>query len=269
MPNTHFQASPMEHVECHAPFYTPPAHESGSETQGRVYRRVDADVRSHVREMWRAALAHCATSSSALCVYAVSIWQASSKSPEAACKMMDVAHWNATFPRYPPTIQSHGWVYGVWYCGTAWTKVTLHGQYPPGFLKRACALFPAATHILHVPSGTVQGPGITVDAKADNARVPQIVALAEHLPFRAQSFDLILSDPPYTPADAAKYQCPPFPIGRFMAEAHRCLIPGGYLGVLHTYYPSYRRAQWSLKGLIAVVTGFSRATRMFSIFQRQ
>ena len=41
MPNTHFQASPMEHVECHAPFYTPHVHESGSETQGRVYRRVE------------------------------------------------------------------------------------------------------------------------------------------------------------------------------------------------------------------------------------
>ena len=82
MPNTHFQASPMEHVECHAPFYTPHVHESGSETQGRVYRRVDADVRGHVLQVSRDALAHRATSSSALCVCSVSPWQASSNAPE-------------------------------------------------------------------------------------------------------------------------------------------------------------------------------------------
>ena len=51
-------------------------------------------------------------------------------------------------------------------------------------------------------------------------------------------------------------------------EAHRVLRPGGYLGILHTYYPSYRRKMWKLRGLIAVVTGFQRATRMFSIFER-
>lgn len=32
--------------------------------------------------------------------------------------------------------------------------------------------------------------------------------------------------------------------------------------------PSYRRQEFKLVGLIAVVTGFSRATRMFSIFEK-
>jgi SAM-dependent methyltransferase len=182
---------------------------------------------------------------------------------------MDVAALNATFPKYPVTMEDKGWVYGVWYCGTAWDKVRLHGQYPPTFLKRALALFPDAKDILHCPSGTLKDvPGITVDAIRDDARDPQIVADAAALPFPDGAFDLILSDPPYTSKDSEIYGCKPFPLGKFMKEAHRTLRPGGHLGMLHTYYPIYRRKTWKLCGLIAVVTGFQRATRMFSIFER-
>lgn len=182
---------------------------------------------------------------------------------------MNVDNCNATFPRYPITMRDKGWVYGVWYCGTSWTRVRLHGQYPPTFLKRALSLFPDAKHILHCPSGTITGPGTTVDMIRDEVRQPQVLASACSLPFADESFDLYLSDPPYTAQDSKKYGCPPYPLGKAMKEAHRVLKPNGYLGVLHTYYPSYRRQMWHLRGLIAVVTGFQRATRMFSVFQKK
>jgi SAM-dependent methyltransferase len=162
-----------------------------------------------------------------------------------------------------------GWIYGVWYCGTSWTKVRLHGQYPGNFLKRALALCPGDLEILHCPSGTVTGPGVTVDAIKDDVRCPQVVADAAALPFKAGRFDLVLSDPPYTAGDSAQYGCKPFPLGKFVKEAHRVLRPGGHLAMLHTYYPAYRRQDWNLIGLIAVVTGFQRATRMFSILERR
>ena len=181
---------------------------------------------------------------------------------------MNVHALNTAFPKYPMTISDKGWVYGVWYCGTSWAKVRLYGQYPPTFLKRALALFPTATDILHCPSGTVMGPGLTIDATRDAVRTPQIVACASALPLRDGSLDLILSDPPYSPADSAKYGHKPFPLVSFMNECHRTLRVGGHLGMLHTYYPSYRRKRWKLVGLIAVVTGFQRATRMFSVFER-
>ena len=180
----------------------------------------------------------------------------------------NVAALNAALPRFPITVSDKGWVYGVWYCGTSWKKVSLHGQYPPTFLKRALALFPGAKDILHCPSGTVTGPGLTIDAVKDSVRCPQIVADAATLPLRDNSLDLILSDPPYSPKDSAKYGQPPFPLQAFMRECHRTLRPGGCLGMLHFYYPLYRRKNWKLIGLIAVVTGFQRATRMFSIFER-
>ena len=181
--------------------------------------------------------------------------------------MISIANYNRSFPDYPKVTRDAGWIHGVWYCGTSWTRIRLHGQYPPGYLERASALFPEAKQVLHCPSGTVTGPGVTVDRVRDAVRRPAIVADAGRLPFRDGSFDLVLSDPPYTPADSRKYGCPPFPIGRMMDEAGRVLKPGGYLAMLHVSYPMFRKQDWWLRGLIAVVTGFRRATRILSIFQ--
>jgi SAM-dependent methyltransferase len=183
--------------------------------------------------------------------------------------VIDVEHANRVHHRYPMTVRDKGWVYGVWYCGTAWDRVKLYGQYPPTFLARALALFPQAQDVLHIPSGTIEGNGVTVDRMVDDVRKPMIVADAGALPFRGETFDLVLSDPPYSREDSAKYGCPPWPQKKAMAEAHRVLRVGGHLGVLHLRYPSYRRKDWELVGLIAVVTGFQRATRIFSLFEKR
>lgn len=184
--------------------------------------------------------------------------------------MICVRSYNDAFPKYPMTIEDKGWIYGVWYCGTAWQPVKLHGQYPAGFLKRALTLFPGKPRILHCPSGTLDGvDGVTVDAIRDEVRRPDVLADAANLPFANASFDLILSDPPYTPKDSKIYGMPTFPMRKFMGEAHRVLAPGGYLGMLHTYYPFFHKKNWKLRALIAVVTGAGRATRMFSILERK
>jgi ParB family chromosome partitioning protein len=175
---------------------------------------------------------------------------------------------NKAFPKYPPTIEAKGWIYGVWYCGTSWTKNHLHGQYPGNFLNRALSLFPDARDILHCPSGSILGPGITVDSVHDGIRCPQIVSDAANLPFNKSSFDLVLSDPPYTDGDAQTYGCTPFPLQKFMQEARRVLRRGGYLGILHLYYPAFRPRHWRLIALIGVITAPNRAARVFSIFER-
>jgi SAM-dependent methyltransferase len=121
--------------------------------------------------------------------------------------------------------------------------------------------------VLHVPSGTVEH-GVTVDRVRDASRRPRVVADAAALPFPDASFDLVLSDPPYSREDSERYGCPPYPLKAAMAEARRVLRPGGFLGVLHTYYPPYRRGEWEHRALIAVVTGPLRATRVFSVFRK-
>ena len=183
-----------------------------------------------------------------------------------------VGHWNAAFPKYPPIIHSHGWTYGVWYTGKGFTKNKLHGQYPPTFLKRVLALWPDVPErrCLHVCSGTVQH-GVRVDLS--RAFGPSVLASAEALPFTDGSFSLVLYDPPYDRKNAAIYGVAPKPPRwtHAMREMTRVLRPGGHLGILHWYYPSYSRKQLGIRlvGLIAVCVGFCSMTRIFSIFEKQ
>lgn len=184
--------------------------------------------------------------------------------------MIAVAHLNHKYPKYPKTVEDKGWVYGTWYCPTAWMKRQFHGQYPLTFLKRALALVPSAERILQCPSGTVTGPGVTVDIIRDAKRQPQIQACASRLPFRFGSFDYYISDPPYSDPDSEIYGCAaPFPMKAAMREAHRILRPGGIYGLLHLRYPTFSPAEWKLRGLIGVVTGANRVVRLFSLFEKQ
>jgi hypothetical protein len=136
-------------------------------------------------------------------------------SESALAHKISVAALDAAFPQYPITIEDKGWILGVWYCGTSWQKSRLHGEYPPTFLDRALALFPEAKRIAHCPSGTVLGPGLTIDLVRDDVRCPQIIANAAELPLPSGSADLMLSDPPYTEEDSTLYGCAPFPLKDF------------------------------------------------------
>jgi SAM-dependent methyltransferase len=193
---------------------------------------------------------------------------------------MDVDALNAAMRKYPvsftdesgDSVSDKGWAYGVWYCGASFTKSRLYGQYPPTFLKRTLALFPDAKNVLHAPSGSlVDLPAghVTLDIYEDDVRKPMFKGDCGTMPFPDNAFDLVLSDPPYTEEDSRLYGCAKFPEKKFMSECRRTLRPGGYLGFLAYHYPSYRRSEWRLRGLFAVVTGFSRRTRMFSVFEVQ
>jgi len=107
---------------------------------------------------------------------------------------MNIDALNAAMKKYPvsftdengDSIQDKGWAYGVWYCGTSFTKVKLYGQYPPTFLKRALAPFPDAKDVLHAPSGSlVDLPGghVTLDMYEDDVRKP-LRAIAGRCPSR-------------------------------------------------------------------------------------
>lgn len=182
--------------------------------------------------------------------------------------MIDVANLNRVLPKYPITVQDKGWIYGVWYCPTAWMKTHFYGQFPLTFLKRVLALFPTAKDILQCPCGTISGPGITVDLIHDSQRKPMVLAPAESLPFPDNSFDLYISDPPYSNADSKKYGTPPFKLLNAMKEARRVLKPGGYYCLLHTRYPSFKRGSWNFIALIGIVTGANRCVRLLTIFQK-
>ncbi len=179
-----------------------------------------------------------------------------------------VKNINNTFPKYPPTVYSHNWIYGLWYCGTSWQKAIYYGQFPPTFVKRVVAGFPVDDfRLLHLCCGRCHINGaVNVDIK-DLPEVDQI-ADVENLPFEENSFDVCLIDPPYSEEDASRYDVKRLINSRkTMSEAKRVLVPGGWLLWLDEKYPSYRRKEWELKGLIGIVTGFERRTRILSMWR--
>jgi hypothetical protein len=178
--------------------------------------------------------------------------------------------WNKAFPNYPKTIFDKNWLYAVWYCGTTFQKNKYYGQYPPGFLKRLLTLFPDKKRIVHVCSGIVD-QDITVDIKRHLR--PVICADVRHLPFRENSIDLFVADPPYSREEAEKnYNNSKeiFPTMRkVMKDALPMLKVGGFFCILDIRYPSYSRKNgWSLVALIMVVTGFAKIFRGVSIFEK-
>lgn len=168
---------------------------------------------------------------------------------------------------YPPTVYSHGWIYGLWYCGTSWRKAIYYGQFPVTLVKRVKAMFPTE-RMLHLCCGRTHIDGAV---NVDIHPLPEVdvVADVETLPFVAESFDVVFIDPPYSQEDASRYKVRRLLHSRLtMAECRRVLIPGGWLLWLDEKYPSYRRKEWRLQGLIGIVTGFERRTRVLSFFRK-
>lgn len=182
---------------------------------------------------------------------------------------IDVDNLNQTYPKYPVTVQDKGWVYGVWYCGTSYTPVEIYGQHPPTYLKRLKALFPSAQDWLICPSGIIESEqGTCVDIVSRKESRPDILADASALPFQSESFDVVETDPPYGREHEEIYGTGKYPRRKSMAEFHRVLRPGGFLCWLDVRYPMFKRKEWDLVGLICIVTGFERVTRILSIFQK-
>lgn len=168
--------------------------------------------------------------------------------------------------KYPPTVFNNGWIYGVWYCGTSFQKAVYYGQYPSTFVKRVSAML-EGMRILHLCCGRCHIDGAV---NVDLHQLPEadIRADVENLPFASGSFDAVLIDPPYSEEDAQRYKVKRLiKTGAVMREARRVLSGNGWLLWLDEKYPSYHRAEWRLKGLIGIVTGFERRSRILSLFQ--
>lgn len=169
---------------------------------------------------------------------------------------------------YPKTVVDQGWLYGVWYCGTAYQKAVYYGQYPQTFVKRVRAMFPEE-RMLHLCCGMCHIDGaLNVDIKALEG--VDLVGNAEGpLPLEDGSFDVVLIDPPYSEEDSTRYGVPRLVNARkTMNESHRLLVKGGWLLWLDEKYPAFLKKDWELRGLIGVVKGAGRRTCVLSMFQK-
>lgn len=179
-----------------------------------------------------------------------------------------VENVNKVNKKWPKTIYDKGWIYGLWYCGTSFQKAIYYGQYPSTFVKRICGMFPNY-RLLHLCCGRCHIPN-AVNVDIHDLPEVDIIADVENLPedLKGSKFDVVLIDPPYSQLDAERYKVPRLVNAqKVMKQAKECLRGGGYLCWLDEKYPSYRRSDWKLVGLIGIVTGFERRTRILSIFK--
>ena len=85
----------------------------------------------------------------------------------------------------------------------------------------------------------------------------------------ADRFDLILADPPYSPADCEVYGVKMPNIRRVMAELHRVAAPGATLVYLDTKWPQHKKTMWKTYGTIGLVRSTNHRMRLVSLFSKQ
>lgn len=181
------------------------------------------------------------------------------------------AAYSDAFPKYPKLVSDKGWLYGVWMLGQLFRRgdATIYGGYPGNYLKRLLALFPdmEPKRTLHIFAGNtpLKVGGVRVDLNIE--RKPSCVATAQALPFLPNSFDFVVADPPYSPADATRYGFPMVVRRKVMRELRQVVSDCAYLCWLDTVRPMYRRDDWQQVGAIAVTVSTNTRTRMVSIFR--
>jgi hypothetical protein len=189
--------------------------------------------------------------------------------------------------KFPPISFSHGWLYGVWYCGTSFQKSQYWGQFPLTFVKRITTMFPTKEYrFLHLCCGKCYIEGaVNVDLRDtanDQANISgesklkvDVLANAESFAFDQpdvfppNSFDVCLLDPPYSQEDSSRYGVARL-VSPKKAFAQLAIVikPEGWVIWLDEKFPNYPKEFFKLKGTISIVTGPNRRTRLMSMYQR-
>jgi hypothetical protein len=157
---------------------------------------------------------------------------------------------------------------GMWFLGGG-RDTGYYGAYHHNYMERIESLFPDATKVVHIFSGSMPRSDEYVRIDANAALKPDIVAdvekLSTVLPFRP---DLIYADPPYSVEDAEHYGCVLCNRTRVVEECGLALSVGGYLVWLDQVLPVFRNDLMRMVGLIGNVRSTNNRFRATTIFQR-
>jgi hypothetical protein len=186
------------------------------------------------------------------------------------------ASYATNFPDYPPVHADGRWLTGWWALGQNYRGSGFYGAYPPSYLRRVRALFPEYWHqgrVLHLFSGSLGSTILQIGAQVVRLDVncalsPDVCGDAHRLPFKKGTFDLVLADPPYSHADAARYGTAMVNRRAVMAETARVTTGGGHLVWLDCSMPMYRKSEWKQWGGIGVQRSTNHRFRGVVLFER-
>ena len=192
-----------------------------------------------------------------------------------------IEHYHRVFPHrecYLTYVDGERpWLHGYWRLGyfariKAAREADFHGAYPGDYLHRIKALFPDRHRILHLFAGMVdlkRMPGDTLDIlPTHNPTYCTNAETCTGVPL--ETYDLVVADPPYTPADAAKYGDGTTPMvvsSRVMTALER-LPSGAYVVWLDEREPGWSSDAFVLEGIIGLSTSAGHRCRQISIFRR-
>jgi len=180
--------------------------------------------------------------------------------------------YHAAFPDRPPLYVFNDRIEGLWEMGANYRTQGGYGAYPAGYLDRVMSMFPcvAPSRILHLFSGWLSAPAgaVTLDINPD--RGPTVVGDAHELSshFDANSFSLILADPPYSAEDAEHYGTCMINRRKVMSECWQVLAPGGWLVWLDQVKPMYRKSDWRYAMAIGMVKSTNHRVRAVFGFEK-
>ena len=161
-------------------------------------------------------------------------------------------------------------VVGMWVMGNDYrVKSTYYGGFPAGYLRRIISLFPDKRNVLHLFSGHVDKsiiPGITVDI--NSLLKPDIIDDAQTLTrVPLETYDLVMSDPPYSVEDCDHYATTMIKRNVVMRSLGERLTPGAHVVWLDQVLPMYRKDQFCIEAIIGMVKSTNHRFRVITIFK--
>ncbi len=175
----------------------------------------------------------------------------------------DIQNHQQSFP-HVAVVKKEGRVYLWWMIGNQYARLNgFYGEYPPSLLERIKSLFPGASPILHLFSGTVQGGLNEWTVDLNQSLCPDVCCRAEEIAdhFEKDFFSMAICDPPYSKEHAKHYNCKMPNTAKVMRELYKIVQPEGMVAWVSTLPPLYRKEEWRLAGMAALHSGTNRTIR--------
>lgn len=187
------------------------------------------------------------------------------------------AFYSENFSGGVPLSATDSWLTGTWLIGSCYKNPNpIYGAYPHSYLDRVMSMFPEANQILHIFSGGLRAETLPsgrhhelVDIHGPSkGRYPTWQGDVLNLPDAwIGKFDLILADPPYSPADAEKYEVKMPDRKKVFESVRRVCRTGGNMVWLDQVWPMHRKSQWKCWGMIGLVRSTNHRVRLVSMFE--